>query len=67
MNKIFIDKYNLKPLNEEEILQLDGGVHWLIPTIIGGAAFICKKVTDNWQCFKDGLMGRQHLEKSCGK
>jgi lactobin A/cerein 7B family class IIb bacteriocin len=52
--------YNLKELDKQELINIEGGIiHW----ILGVAAYVAKQCIDDWPCFKDGLSGRVNNHK----
>ncbi len=67
MKKINVEQFSLKELDSKEAGEYSGGIAWLIPTALAAGAYLCKKVGDSWQCFKDGLMGRKHDTNKCDK
>ena len=67
MKRINVEQYGLKELDYKETGEYSGGIGWLIPSAIAAGAYLGKKVGDSWQCFKDGLMGRQHDTNKCDK
>ena len=66
MKTLNVENTGLTELSTFEQKNVAGGFGFL-PWIAAGAAYVGKNVVDNWQFFKDGLMGRKHSPDHCGK
>lgn len=57
-----IEKSNeMHNLDQKELLEISGGVAWIIPILIAAGCAAVEEVIRDWDNFKAGLLGKPEI------